>query len=62
MSKTFDITGIFAKDILHVTLYLHSHYRKIWKFQLCEEAIFNCGSAGIPRQHYMDMIIARRRA
>ena len=41
---------------------LFSHYRKDWKFELCEESIFDCDSAGIPHQHCMDMMIARRMA
>ena len=41
---------------------LFSHYRENWKLELCEETIFDCGSAGIPHQHCMDMMIARRMA
>ncbi len=39
---------------------LFSHYREDWKFELCEESIFDCDSGGIPHRHCMDMMIARK--
>ncbi len=39
---------------------LFSHYREDWKLELCEESVFDCDSAGIPHEHCMDMMIARR--
>ncbi len=41
---------------------LFSHYRGNWKFELCEESIFDCDSAGIPHKHCMDLLIARKMA
>ena len=39
---------------------LFSYYRENWRFELCEETIFDCDSGGSPHQHCMDMLIARR--
>ena len=49
-----------SKEFYWQTGELFSHYRENWKFELCEETIFDCDSGGMPHQHCMDMIIARR--
>lgn len=35
-------------------------YYHDWKFEYLEEKIFDCGSSGIPHQHCMDVLIARK--
>ena len=38
---------------------LFSLYRD-WKMERCEEIIFDCDSSGVPHQHCMDVMIARK--
>ncbi len=38
---------------------LFSHYHD-WRFERMEETIFSCDSSGVPHQHCMDVLIARR--
>jgi tellurite methyltransferase len=35
-------------------------YYHDWKIELCEEAIFDCNSSGIPHRHAVNRIIARK--
>lgn len=37
-----------------------SYYCHDWKVEHLEEIIFDCDSSGIPHQHCMDMLIARK--
>ena len=36
-----------------------THYRD-WRIEHCEESIFNCHSSGIPHQHAVNRIVARK--
>jgi tellurite methyltransferase len=38
---------------------LFSHYHN-WRLEFCTERIFDCNSSGIPHQHAMDQVIARK--
>ena len=38
---------------------LFAQYRD-WKLEACEERIFDCNSSGIPHQHAMDVVVARK--
>ena len=38
---------------------LFAHYRD-WKLETCQERIFDCNSSGIPHQHAMDVVVARK--
>ena len=38
---------------------LFSLYRS-WKMERCEEIIFDCDSSGVPHQHCMDVMVARK--
>ena len=49
-----------GKEFYWQTGELFSHYRGNWRIELCEESIFDCDSSGVPHQHCMDMMIARR--
>ncbi|MBR2941927.1 MAG: helix-turn-helix domain-containing protein [Clostridia bacterium] len=40
---------------------LFAHYRD-WKLERMEERIFDCNSSGVPHQHAMDVVVARKMA
>ena len=35
-------------------------YYHDWKIEMLEEIIFDCDSSGVPHQHCMDVVIARK--
>ena len=39
---------------------LFAYYGRDWKFERIEEAVIDCSSSGVPHQHCMDVMIARR--
>ena len=51
-----------GKEYFWKTGELFSYYAEDWQIELIKEPIFDCGSAGIPHKHCMDMMIARRMA
>ncbi len=51
-----------GKEFFWQTGELFSHYAGDWKIERMEEPVFACDSAGVPHQHCMDRMIARRMA
>ena len=61
VKKPFIAKAPDAEETAHkwVSGELFTHYHD-WRLEFCTEVIFDCMSSGIPHQHAMDQIIARR--